>query len=197
MAFSLPDAPRSAEVVPGFTDNNARISSTTGAGAAQTILRPGRCYVTVSIGDLSEDDAAEWLGAQLRHKTEGGSVRMAWPRRNAAVLPTTAVVDGAGQAGAALAIRGLAAGAVLKIFTPFSFIVGGVSYMLRTTAGVVADGAGKVIVPIGPMLRVSPSDGLALNFVAPVIEGDLDPGPLEWTIKRLRFNSISFKISER
>ncbi len=197
MAFLLPALPRAAEIEPEIPDASARVSPTTGAGASQTILRPGRCAVSVTIGDLSEAGAAAWLAAQLRHKTEGGAVRLIWPRLGVAGLPVAAVVDGAGQAGSLLAIRGLTPGSTLPTFTPFSFIKNGVVYMHRTTSEVVADGAGRVIVTIGPMLRASPADGTALAFTEPMIEGDLDPGPIKWSVKRLRFHTVTFKISER
>ncbi|ATC26501.1 hypothetical protein [Caulobacter vibrioides] len=197
MAILLPALPRSAEVEGEIPDASARVTPTTGAGAAQTILRPGRFAVSVTIGDLSEAGAAAWLAAQLRHKTEGAAVRLVWPRYGVTGLPAGAVADGSGQAGSVLAIRGLTPGLPLPTFTPFSFIKNGVVYMHRTTTEVVADGAGKVIVTIGPMLRASPTDGTALAFTEPMIEGDLDPGPVKWTVKRLRFNTVSFKITER
>lgn len=197
MAFILPTLPKSAELTPRVIDNSGNLTPITGAGSAQRILRPGRLGVTVQIPALGEACANVWLAVGLRHLTEGGPVRLAWPVRNAASMPAGASVDGAGQAGALLAIKGLAPGQMLPPFTPFSFIAGGVSYMHRVSAQVTADGAGKAVASIGPFLRVSPADGLALNFTAPNIEGDLDAGGLEWTLKRLRWIGFTFSITER
>jgi hypothetical protein len=197
VAFLLPALPLTADVVGEVVNNNASLRPTGGKGRSQTLLRPGRFAVSVNISAQYEACANEWLAVHLRHLTEGPDVRLAWPRDGVAGLPAGAKVDGAGQTGALLAVKGLDPGQVIKVFTPFSFISGGVSYMHRNTVAVVADGAGKATLSIGPVMRVSPADNLALNFTAPIIEGELDTGPLQWTFKRWRTIGLSFKITER
>lgn len=197
MAFQLPALPDQADVTPGVIDNSSRLTPTTGQGAAQTILRPGRCYVSVSIPALGEEGARAWLAALLRHKTEGGAVRLTWPQPSVVGMPAAALVDGAGQAGSLLSIKGLVAGTTLPALSAFSFIKSGASYLHITSSAVVVDGTGRAVPTLGPLLRTSPADGAALSFASPVIEGDLDPGPLEWSLRRLRWTGINFKITER
>lgn len=197
MAVLFPALPKTIEPVWRVIDNNGNLAPITGAGAAQRILRPGRFSLSAQVPALKADCADSWLAASLAHVTEGGAIRMPIPLTHTAGLPVGALVDGAGQAGALLAVRGLAAGQVVKPFTPFSFISGGVSYLHRTTAQATADGAGKTALSIGPFMRVSPADGLALNFPAPLIEGDLDAGGLEWTASRLTTIGFSFTITEK
>lgn len=195
MAIQLPGLHQLDKIDGGAPDANAVITPTTGAGSTQTILRPGRFSVSVQMATRDEDCAGDWLAAQLRHSTEGLSVRLIWPRP--AGQPEGVTVDGAGQAGALLSMKGFVPGQVVKAFTPFSFVAGGVNYMHRTTAAGVADSAGKLTTPIGPRMRVSPADALALNFATPAIEGNLDPGGMTWTVDRLTLIGMSFKITER
>jgi hypothetical protein len=197
MAVLFPALPRTVEPVWRVIDNNGNLSPITGAGAAQRILRPGRFSLSAQVPALRPDCADTWLAASLAHITEGGTIRMPVPLTRTVTLPAGAMVDGAGQTGALLAIKGLATGQVIKPFTPFSFISGGVSYLHRTTGEATADGDGKAVVSIGPFMRVSPADGLALNFPAPIIEGDLDAGGLEWTEHRLTAIGFSFTITEK
>jgi hypothetical protein len=196
MAFVFPTLPRAASAVLGLSDNAGRLKPPTG-GPSQTILRPGdRRYARVTLPTLDADCADAWIAVMIRHKTEGGSVRLTLPLKPADGLPAGAQIDGAGQAGALLAIKGLGVGQILKPNRNFSIIVSGRSYLHSTTSQTTADGTGKAIATIGPMLRVSPGNGLALNFTAPIIEGELDLGPVEWTVERLRFVGVSFTITE-
>lgn len=199
MAFDLPALPKTANVAPGYIDNAGRLIPKLG-GKSQIILRGGnKFYARVTIPALRNDSACAraWLAAMLRHKTEGGPLRLAWPQADATAMPVGAQVDGAGQAGALLVAKGLGAGGVVPALAYFSFISGGQSFLHTTTSDAVADGSGRAALTIAPSVRLSPADNLALNFTAPIIEGDLDPGPLEWTLERLLFVGVSFTITEK
>lgn len=198
MAIDLPLLPRTASVIPGLIDNSGRLRPPLG-GPSQTILRGGnRFYAKVSIPALKYDTtcARAWIAAMLRQKTEGGLLRLRWPRTDAATMPAAAKVDGAGQAGALLVADGLGAGVAVPALSFFSFVSGGKSYLHSTTSDALADGAGRAALTIAPSVRISPADNLALNFIDPVIEGELDLGPVEWTLERLRWVGVSFTITE-
>jgi len=198
MAIDLPLLPRTASVVPGLIDNSGRLKPPLG-GPSQTILRGGnRFYAKVSIPALKHDTtcARAWIAAMLRHKTEGELMRLRWPQADAAALPAAAKVDGAGQAGALLVADGLGAGGAIPALSFFSFLSAGKSYLHSTTSAVIASGGGGAALTIAPSLRVSPADNLALNFTAPIIEGEMDIGPVEWTLEHLRWVGVSFTITE-
>jgi hypothetical protein len=198
MAIDLPALPKTATVVPGLTDNSARLKPPLG-GPSQTILRGGnRYYARVTIPALRNDTtcARGWLAAMLRHKTEGGLLRLAWPQAGASTLPAAAKVDGAGQAGALLVVKGLAPGSQIPALAFFSAVSGGRSYLHSTTSPAAADFTGRAALTIAPSARFSPPDNLALNFPAPIIEGELDTGPVEWTLERLLYVGISFTLTE-
>ena len=198
MAIDLPALPRTASVVPGLTDNAGRLKPPLG-GPSQTILRGGnRYYAKVSIPALRNDVGAarDWLAAMIRHKTEGGPLRLRWPQPGATDMPGAAQVDGAGQAGALLAVKNLGVAKTVPALSFFSFINGGQSYLHSTTSAGVSDLTGKTTLTIGPSLRLSPANSLALNFAVPIIEGELDLGPVEWTLDRLRWIGVGFTITE-
>lgn len=78
----------------------------------------------------------------------------------------TPVVDGASQAGSAIALRGFtpSASGVCKAGDVFKFAGDTKVYMV--TADANASGAGKATVSIKPKLMLSPADGEALTFTA-------------------------------
>lgn len=196
MAIVLPALPAKASLVLGLTDNSALLEPPTG-GDTQRIMRPGsKHYAKVDLPALS-DAANDWVGALKRHKTEGVVLRLAIKQIGLEGLPTGAQVDGAGQQGSLLSIKGLGAGQVLEPETYFCFTLGSWSYLHSTTARITANGSGRATVPIAPMLRASPSNGLALNFADPFIEGETDAGPLEVSVERLRWRTTSFTITEK
>lgn len=108
------------------------------------------------------------------------------------------VVDGAGQTGSTLNIRGRVAGEVLARGDFFSIIHAGRRYVFMIRGNVTVDGAGKAAVPIWPMLRFVTVDGEACEFAQPYIEGRLvgfDAKGAAFT--RIRVEPLSFSIIER
>jgi hypothetical protein len=195
MTVLLPDVPLQSEISEQLLDNGAMLDPTLG-GPSQSISRLGDRYaVTVNLPALGEA-AEDWIADRLRARAEGQTLSLAWPQRRRDGLPTTAVVDGAGQLGTFLAVRGLSPGSLVPKLAFFSFAGGGRTFLHTTTTRVTADGAGKAIVSLSPMLRRSPANGAALNFVAPIIEGFLDQGSVEWKLQQLRWIGTSFTLIE-
>ncbi|PLR25061.1 hypothetical protein SGCZBJ_12555 [Caulobacter zeae] len=195
MAFQLPRLPKTAQVEPFYVDANADMEPIV-VGKVQTILRPGKWGVKVTIPELNPVDARRFCAAQVRHKTEGGLISLSWPQADVAQIPATAVVDGAGQTGARLAVRGLTPGSTVPGFAFFSFEVAGEGFLYCTSADALVDANGKALLPISPMVRVRPPDGAALNFADPQIQGKLETGNVEWSLVRLRHTGVSFTITE-
>lgn len=86
------------------------------------------------------------------------------PLGSAATAPGSPVVDGAGQTGAQLALRGLPANAAGYLLEGDYLQLGtaGEARLYMALAQVDADGAGKATVKIWPKLRTSPGDGAAV-----------------------------------
>ncbi|PVM90659.1 hypothetical protein [Caulobacter endophyticus] len=195
MAFQVPRLPKTAQVEPFYVDANADMEPVV-VGKVQTILRPGKWGVKVSIPELNPVDARRFCAAQVAHKTEGGPISLSWPQADLAEIPPTVAVDGAGQTGARLAVKGLTPGSTVPGFAFFSFTVSGESFLYCTSGEALVDANGRALLPISPMIRVRPADGAALNFADPQIQGKLETGNVEWSLVRLKHTGVSFMITE-
>ncbi len=92
------------------------------------------------------------------------------------------VVDGAGQSGMTLALRGIdPRGSVARIGQAFSLVHGGRRYLHFIAAEAVVGTDGRMTVPIFPMLRVIPDDGDVCEFARPMIQGSLSGNQVKWS----------------
>lgn len=128
---------------------------------------------------MTYDTAREWIGSRLRAVTEGATVVFEWPQPTQSSLGSP-LVNGGAQAGTSLICDGFSAGATIPALAYFSFSAGGRYYLHTVTTQATANGSGQVTLNISPMLRVSPADNAALDFVTPKIEGFMDVGDVEW-----------------
>ncbi|WP_419808390.1 hypothetical protein [Sphingomonas sp.] len=165
---------------------------------------------TLQIPRLGDRFAADIETAQLQQNAEGrlliatlteattGDAKIAirqpnLPRLSIAGAP---VIDGAGQAGASLNIRGAQPGAALFRGQYVGLIHGGVSYLYMLSGNVIVRADGKATLSLWPMLRFLSVDGETVD-VTPSIEGQLvgfDKGA-KWV--RNRVDPLSFSIVER
>ena len=196
MSVSLPSLPDLAQVSARLVDFQSVLTPILG-GPVQTIQRLGaRFAVDVTLPPLEPVDAASFLAARLKARAENETLTLAWPQAEIwSVIGGSPVVNGAGQAGARLNISGLTAGQTVPAGRVFSIEAGGRHYLHVTTQVVTANGSGQVQLHVSPLLRVSPPNGAALNFTAPVVEGLLT-GNVEWTLERLRWTSTAFTLAE-
>lgn len=88
------------------------------------------------------------------------------------------VVDGAGQSGSTLKIRGFQRGGGVKFDQPFSLIHGGRRYVHFFATDIISLD-GTLTVDIFPMLRVIPDDGDVIEITRPMIQGSLSAS--KWT----------------
>jgi hypothetical protein len=106
------------------------------------------------------------------------------------------VVDGGGQQGQALNLRGFRAGYQVLEGQFFSLIVGGRRYLHCAMADVTATGGGDMLLPFRPMLRVIPGDGAVCEFAQPMIEGFLGGTDFEWQLQAAPYLDAPFTIEE-
>lgn len=194
MAVALPFVPKEAQVTERLIDYGALLKPPLG-GAAQYIARLGsRFAVDVQLPVLDDNWARLWLAARMKAKAEAATLTLAWPQVSAPAIgaPT---VNGANQLGTVLNVAGLTHGVTVPPMMFFSFVSGGRHYLHATTSQVVDGGAGTSALTIAPMLRSSPANGAALEFVAPVIEGYIE-GDTDWTLERLIWRKTSFTLAE-
>lgn len=106
------------------------------------------------------------------------------------------VVNGAAQQGSSLNLRGFPPGYTVKEGQFFSLIYGGRRYLDCAAGTITADGGGGLLLPIVPMLRISPNDGAVCEFAEPMIEGFMSGQALEWQIQQAPFMDVKFTVTE-
>lgn len=156
-----------------FIDAGGILRSPLRGAAMQRLNRLGDHFaVTYNVGDV-ESSSAE--GRELRQqliqaKLQGA--RALFPQDGLDTgTPGSPVVNGAGQTGSALNIRGFTAGYNVFVGQPFSLIHAGRRYLHTANVTAIAASNGQTAVSLAPMLRVSPADGAVLEFATPYIEG--------------------------
>lgn len=194
MTITLPSSPRAASAKPRLVANAVQTQPLVG-GVVQRKLRLGtRWALDVVLPPMTYETAMGWT-ADLA-KSEAEEVLLLWPQPPEVVGVIGApVVNGAGQSGSTLNVRGATAGYVYKKGLFFSLYVGSRWYLHQVVGAVVADGTGDAVLSIAPMLRVSPGDGLALAFYEPKIQGwaQVSPG---WDLDTAMNVGMSLSIAE-
>ncbi|VXC63608.1 hypothetical protein [Sphingomonas sp. AX6] len=110
-----------------------------------------------------------------------------------------AVVNGAGQTGSTLAVRGLTVGAVVRYGQPFSINHLGVHYLYMAVpvAPLPVPAGGQLSIPIWPMLRFITVDAEKCHFDDPMIEGALVGFDKGRSFVRDKLEPVTFSIRER
>lgn len=92
-------------------------------------------------------------------------------------LPLSPVVDGAGQYGRSLRLRGGTPGAGLKRGHKMTVN----EQLVSISAGFTFDGNGRAVVTFKPSLRLSPQDGAAVEMVKPTVLVALADSAVGWS----------------
>ena len=182
-AVTLPESRAIKVDKPRLLDWGGRLVPPLG-GAVQTLNRLGtRWAVDVTIPLMrTEPDGRTWAAALAQAKVNGVAM---WFRQDGLTIGVpaasgTPLVNGAGQSGTTLAVKGFRAGYPIRQGQFFSIYNGGRYYLHMATAVTVADGGGLASVPIFPMLRISPADNAACHFAKPMIQGSLAGNEQAW-----------------
>ncbi|HRO04855.1 MAG TPA: hypothetical protein PLS69_14745 [Terricaulis sp.] len=106
-------------------------------------------------------------------------------------------VDGAGQAGKELKIKGLANGDILRAGSYISYETSTFRMLHMVTATLTAGGTGKVDCPIFPAIRKAPANSAAINVLTPSCEMMIDgAGADVLTLNDVAFYGHSFGFAE-
>jgi hypothetical protein len=167
-------------------------------GADLQIPRMGdRFAVDVSTSQLRQDAQSRHLVAALMEATTADAkIALRLPNTSAPIRGD-GVVDGSGQTGSVLQVRGMIPNAALQWGVFFSVVHIGIHYVHMIRGQVFVDAAGRAAVPIWPMLRFITVDGEACSFEAPMIEGQLVGFDKGAGFERNRTKPLAFSIQER
>lgn len=192
----LPTWPGARRAVPRVLDFGGILEPSSGA-ASQRMNRLGNRYgVAFEMPPLTNrDEGRVWVNRLVRGQRAGA--RMEYPLLDFDPgTPGAFVVDGAGQSGTSLNIKGGTAGYQFKEGQPFNLIIGGEYFLDFIAADVTADGSGDCIITLSQMMRTQPDDADALLITQPVVEGWVVGDQLSWELALERTVGLSFEIHE-
>lgn len=176
MTIALPALPRDASYSMRPVKGATSILRPAFGGPRLPLARKGDHWaIDVDVGGL-DPQCGSALVADLV-QASGETVSLALPKIGTdAPLGADAAVFGAGQAGSLLAIDGLPVGYTVRKGRFLSVITAARRYVYIVTAAIVADGNGRALLPIWPMLRAQPADNDVVELREPRIEGFVEDG---------------------
>lgn len=192
----LPERPGPADLQWQYLDFGGNLEGGLG-GSEQRVNRLGnRWACMVTLPKLEEQDARYWVAALTR----GVRLGVRWKLRQVDIdigAPGAPLVDGDGQAGDVLAIKGMTPNYPLVVGQWFNHVQGDYRYLYKVSGPGSADASGDVSAQIEPPLRAEPEDGDTLIFGGPVIEGSLIGNGLSWTVDSAIQSGLQFGIREQ
>lgn len=158
-----------------------------------------RFAVDVATAQLRQDAATRLLIAALTEASTDDA-RIPLPQYDLgrqSMTGAAVVVDGAGQTGLMLRLRGVQRSAVVVRGQYLTLVHGGVGFLHMARAQAIATADGKLELPIWPMLRFITVDGERASIDAPFIEGRLVGFDSGATFSGNRVEPLKFAIEER
>lgn len=194
MSVELPTTPQPASVSPRPLDYGGDQTPFLG-GPVRRIERLGsRMALDVNMPPMLPEVARVWTARLARAKRS--SAVLAWPQPGIEIGEEGAPrVSGAGQGGTFLSVDGLPPNKPLKEGWFLSLVAGGQCYLHQITGDVTASAAGAAVLPIEPMLRITPAHGAVVELARPRIEGLV--AAVQWTVGEAGLVTLTFAIEER
>lgn len=193
--IDLPLSPAPAEADAALVDFGLLLTSPLG-GPVQRVDRMGnRWRLSVAMPPMKNEALGrQWIAALVQAKTEGA--RMRFPLQGFDPgSPGDIVVDGAGQTGTTLNVRGVTPNYIFRVGQFLSVVTGGRHHLIMVRAETIANADGEAALPVAPMLRVPHLDGDAVH-ARPMIEGNMGDEEWSWSMRRARIVGLSFAITE-
>lgn len=192
--IELPERPAPNGVTPRLIDYGSIMRSPVG-GASLRLDRSGsRFAAQITFPPMRAETARIFISRLLDAKSEG--LRIEFPLQFSQGSPGAPVVDGAGQAGKTLAIRGLTPGYRFKEGYWLSIVKDGRHYLHNCRSTVAADATGDATISITPALRVPFPDGAVIHLAKPMIEGLVDGNEWTWAIQLDGLTALAVPIEE-
>lgn len=193
--IELPEDPAPRSFTAGLMDFGFILKPSTGAAASRLDRKGSRFRLSVQFPPMKPEKAAVFVSRLLRAKSAG--LRIALPLLVPQGSPGAPVVDGAGQTGTALNVRGLNPGyAVKEGFWLSIEDASGQHYLHNVAAPVRADGSGDAALTITPELRTPFADGATINLAVPMVEGFVSGDAWEWQTPVEKLIALEFPLEE-
>lgn len=191
--IELPPSPQPNSMEPTLLD----YGSIQRGAASLRVDRPGSRYMVAFTYPPMQADMARKFTARLQRAKSDG-IRVPVPLLGVSQgIPGAPVVDGAGQAGKTLAVRGLTARYIAKEGFWLTIIaVDGSAYLHTVAETAVADATGKATISIEPALRAPFADGDSIELAKPYVEGFIDGESWGWSVPVERLIAVGFSLEE-
>lgn len=169
--FPEDPAPNGVEVE--LMDFGMLLRPSTGASVLRVNRAGSRFRATVSYPPMRPDTARKFVARLQRAKVEG--LRIVYPLLDLSQgSPGTPLVDGAGQSGTSVNLKGLSPGYAVKEGYPLTLIDGdGLRYLHFAADAVMANASGLAAVELTTPLRAPMPDEATVLLAKPTIEGAL------------------------
>ena len=192
--LTLPSSPSPRSVTPRLITARNELTPAFG-GTVQRLNRKGSRYaLDVEMPPMLYSDALAW--DDLLSETD--TVVMTVPQSDLDIgAPGSPLVNGGGQAGNALSLKGLTPGYVVRKGQWLSVIAVTRRYLYRSSATITANGSGQATVGLRTMLRYPPADNAVVEIAAPKIEGFARVSDDAFMVGIERLVSLKFTIEER
>ncbi len=190
--IELPVKPKPNRMSPMLLDQGQLLR---GASTLR-VDRPGsRWRFKFAYPPMRQDQADTFTAPLTRAKRAG--IRIYLPVRVHQGFPGSPVVDGAGQTGSTLSLRGLSTRYSARVGFWLTIVeADGTGYLHRVVQTTVADDSGDVTLQIEPPLRAPFADGATVHLGKPYIEGFLDGDIIGYDIEEAEFTNIAFEVEE-
>lgn len=188
MAFALPACPPAAEYDIRLDTLRAENSPPLGGPDSRVPRLGSRHICDVLLENMTAAQAMIW---QNRLMAEDETVVWPIPTRGLVIgNPGTPQVNGAGQTGSTLSIKGLPAGYVVQENQYLPVQTAGRVYLYKARGPATANGSGIASVPLNCIIRVPHANNDTILMAVPVIEGFVVAGSVSGLgIKRRRLNN--------
>ena len=190
--ITLPVKPR-----PNFMEPSLLDFGFAQRGAATIrVNRPGsRWRNSFAFPLMTVDAARSFIARLLRAKRQ--TLQVDIPLLVDQGNPGSPVVNGGGQAGTSLNIRGFTAGYVAKEQFWLTIVeADGTAYLHSVAETASANGSGNATVEIEPPLRAPFANGATIHFAQPYMQGFMDGDAYTWTVRTDRYVELSVTVEE-
>ncbi len=197
MSFLLPQLrlPQTATI--RFLDFGADITPQVG-GPSQRIVFPGSRFAIVIVYPRLRPEPDGRIMMSALHQAKLVGARFPVPEPGIPVIAYgNPQVNGFGQQGMSLQLKGLTPGITILNGKYFSIIYAGQRYLHHGTADTVVAADGTCLLPIFPMLRISPNDAATCEFAQPYIEGVLAGNVVDVELAIAKATPATITITER
>ena len=196
MPVLLPVLPALASIKPRLISYRADLTPALG-GPMQRVNRVGsRFAVDVQMPSLAGDCARAWLASRMKAEATNDVLRLVWPETDFVLDYQGVQVDGSGQAGTQLAVKGLGAGYEIPGGRFMSILYEDGYRLHMITDTVIAGDDGRAVLSLAPMLRKSPLDSYSVHFNPVFADVLADGATVDWELQLKRWTSFSVTLTE-